>query len=66
MTYQDRIEKNIIIGNDVWIGGNSVVTAGVSIADGIIVAAGSVVTKSFKEKNIIIGGIPAKKILQRT
>lgn len=65
MTYQDRIEKNIIIGNDVWIGGNSVVTAGVTIADGIIIAAGSVVTKSFKEKNIIIGGVPAKRIQKR-
>jgi len=65
MTYQERIDKNIIIGNDVWIGGNSVVTAGVTLADGIIVAAGSVVTKSFKEKNVIIGGVPAKRISQR-
>lgn len=62
MTYQERVEKDIVIGNDVWIGGNSVVTAGVHLADGIIVAAGSVVTKSFDEKNIIVGGIPAKKI----
>lgn len=65
MTYQERVEKNILIGNDVWIGGNSVVTAGVNLADGIIVAAGSTVTKSFDEKNIIIGGVPAKKIGQR-
>ena len=35
---------------------------GVTIADNIIIAAGSVVTKSFKDKNIIIGGNPAKKI----
>jgi len=65
MTYQERVEKDIILGNDVWIGGNSVVTAGVVLAEGIIVAAGSVVTKSFNEKNIIIGGVPAKKIVQR-
>lgn len=65
MTYQERVEKDIILGNDVWIGGNSVVTAGVTLADGIIVAAGSTVTKSFTEKNIIIGGVPAKKISQR-
>jgi acetyltransferase-like isoleucine patch superfamily enzyme len=65
MTYQDRVEKDIILGNDVWIGGNSVITAGVKLADGIIVAAGSTVTKSFDEKNIIIGGVPAKKISQR-
>lgn len=65
MTYQERIEKDIILGNDVWIGGNSVITAGVTLADGIIVAAGSTVTKSFDEKNIIIGGVPAKKITGR-
>ncbi len=65
MTYQERVEKDILIGNDVWIGGNSIVTAGVELADGIIVAAGSVVTKSFDEKNIIIGGTPAKKIIER-
>ena len=65
MTYQERVEKDIILGNDVWIGGNSVVTAGVTLADGIIVAAGSTVTKSFTEKNIIIGGVPAKKITER-
>lgn len=65
MTYQERVEKDITLGNDVWVGGNSVVTAGVTLADGIIVAAGSTVTKSFNEKNIIIGGVPAKKITER-
>ena len=66
MTYQERVEKDIILGNDVWIGGGSVITAGVTLADGIIVAAGSTVTKSFEEKHIIIGGVPAKKIANRT
>ena len=65
MTYQKRSEKNILIGNDVWIGGNSVITAGVTLANGIIVAAGSTVTKSYDEENIIIGGVPAKKISKR-
>jgi len=65
MTYQERVEKDIKLGNDVWIGGNSVITTGVTLADGIIVAAGSTVTKSFDEKNIIIGGVPAKKITER-
>ncbi len=65
MTYQDRVEKDIVLGNDVWIGGNSIITAGVKLADGIIVAAGSTVTKSFEEKNIIIAGVPAKKIAER-
>ncbi len=65
MTYQERIEKDIILGNDIWIGGNSVITAGVTLADGIIVAAGSTVTKSFNEANIVVGGVPAKKLIER-
>ena len=65
MTYQKRVEKDIVIGDNVWIGGNSVITAGVTLSDGIIVAAGAVVTHSFTEQNIIIGGVPAKKITQR-
>jgi len=65
MTYQKRIEKDIVLGNNVWVGGNSIITAGVELADGIIVAAGSTVTKSFDEQNIIIGGVPAKKIAKR-
>lgn len=65
MTYQKRDEKDICIGNDVWIGGGSVILSGVTLAEGIIVAANSAVTKSFTEKNIIVGGVPAKKIRNR-
>lgn len=65
MTYQKRSEKDIFIGDDVWIGGGSVILSGVTLADGIIVAANSTVTKNFTEKNIIIGGVPAKKIKER-
>lgn len=65
MTYQSRSEKDIFIGNDVWLGGGSIVLSGIALADGIIVAANSTVTKSFTEKNIIIGGVPAKKIKER-
>ena len=35
---------------------------GVTLADNIIVAAGSVVTRSFDESNVIIGGNPARRI----
>lgn len=65
MVYQERTEKDILIGNDVWIGANSIITSGVKIGDGVIVAAGSVVTKDILP-NCIVGGIPAKVIKQRS
>lgn len=49
----------IVIGNNCFIGENVTILYGVTLADNIIVAAGSVVTKSFRNSNIIIGGNPA-------
>ncbi len=49
----------IRIGNNCFIGERSTVLYGMPLADNIIVAAGSVVTKSFIEEKIIIGGNPA-------
>lgn len=65
MTFQSRTEADIMIGNDVWIGANSVITAGVRINDGAVVAAGSVVTKEVPE-NAIVGGVPARVIKYRS
>lgn len=65
MTFQDRVQKDIKIGNDVWIGANSVITAGISIADGAVIAAGAVVTKDVAE-NAVVAGVPAKFIKSRT
>jgi acetyltransferase-like isoleucine patch superfamily enzyme len=64
MVFQNRVEKDIVIGNDVWIGANSVVVSGVKIYNGAVVAAGSVVTKDVAE-NSIYGGVPAKFIKTR-
>jgi acetyltransferase-like isoleucine patch superfamily enzyme len=64
MNSQPHREKDITIGNDVWVGANAVVVAGVTIGDGAIVAAGSVVTKNV-EAYTIVGGIPAKLITNR-
>ena len=52
----------IKIGSNCFIGQNSIILPGVELADNIIVAAGSVVTKSFREKGIVIGGNPARVI----
>ena len=53
--------KEIIIGNDIWIGSKSLIMGGITIGDGAIVAAGSVVTKDIQPYEIV-GGIPAKHI----
>lgn len=55
---------DIVIGNDVWIGYEAVVMAGVHIGDGAIVAARAVVTKDV-EPYTIVGGVPAKAIRPR-
>ena len=52
-------DKDIYIGEHVWIGERSYICKGVSIANNNIVGACSVVTKSFEESNVIIAGNPA-------
>lgn len=56
-----KLTAPINIGDHVWIGMNSVILKGVTLGDGCIVAAGSIVNKSFPAK-CLIGGIPAKII----
>lgn len=50
-----------IIGNDVWIGAQVFIPRGVTIGDGAVIAAGSVVTKDVQPYEIV-GGAPAKHI----
>ncbi len=49
----------IVIGKNVWIGANATVVPGVTIGNGAIIAAGTVVTKNVPE-NVVVGGVPAK------
>lgn len=55
---------DIIIGNDVWIGFEAVILAGVTIGDGAIIGARAVVTKDVPPYSIV-GGVPAKEIRKR-
>lgn len=59
--YSDLFGR-IAIGQNCFIGARSVIMYGCTIADNVIVAAGSVVTKSIKKSNVIVGGNPAKVI----
>ena len=55
---------DIVIGNDVWIGYEAVILSGVTIGDGAIVAARSVVTRDVPPYTIV-GGVPARPIRRR-
>jgi len=61
---QESFSAPIFIGNDVWIGAKSTILPGVTIGDGAIIAAGSIVNKSV-EANTVVGGVPAKFIKKR-
>lgn len=53
--------KPVVIGNDVWIGGNCTILPGVTIGNNVVVAAGAVVTKDVPD-NCVVAGVPAQKI----
>ncbi|MEJ6496942.1 acyltransferase [Pseudoalteromonas lipolytica] len=63
--YSGHENKKIIIGNDTWIGANCIILPGVTIGEGAVIAAGSVVTKDVAAY-MIVGGVPAKLIRKRT
>ena len=53
--------KPIVVEDEVWIGGGCIITQGVTIGKGAVIAAGSVVTKNV-ESDTVVGGTPAKFI----
>lgn len=53
--------KPVTIGNDVWIGGKSVICPGVTIGDRSVIGAGSVVTKDLPA-GVVVAGNPARVI----
>ena len=60
-----EIAKPIKIGNNVWIGANSVILAGVEIGDNTVIGAGSVVTKSIPA-NVVAVGVPCRVMREIT
>lgn len=60
---QKETVKPILIGDDVWVGANVVITAGVTLGKHCIIGAGSVVTKDVPEFSVAVGN-PAKVIKQ--
>jgi acetyltransferase-like isoleucine patch superfamily enzyme len=65
ITDQPMVERDIIIGADCWIGTRAVLTAGISIGDGAVIGAGSVVTKDVPAGAIAVG-VPARVVKMRS
>lgn len=57
--FEEKVVKRCVIGNDVWIGANSIILAGVNIGDGSIIGANSLVTEDVEPYSIVYGS-PAK------
>lgn len=55
------INEPVYIGKGTQIASHAVITAGVSIGNGCLVAAGSIVTKSFGD-DVLIAGVPGKVV----
>jgi len=52
----------VVIGDNCWLGANSVILPEVELGEHTIVAAGAVVTKSFREGNQVLAGVPARVV----
>jgi maltose O-acetyltransferase len=62
---QGHQKSPVTIGKDVWIGASAVILPGITIGDGAVIGAGSVVTKDVSPYTIVAGN-PAKMIKKRT
>ena len=58
--------EKLLIGSDVWLAANVVVTSGVTIGDGVIVGAGSVVTEDLPTKCLFVLAYLQEPIKKRT
>ena len=56
-----EITKPIVVGNDVYIGNNTIILPGVTIGDNVIIGAGAVVSKDIPNNSVAVG-VPAKVI----
>ncbi len=57
--------KKIVIEDNVWVGGNSIILPGVTIKKGAIIGAGAVVTKDVSENTTVVGN-KARPLIRKT
>ena len=65
MNLQSNSAEPVRIGSDVWIGSHAVILKGVTVGDGAVIAAGSVVREDVQPYQIV-GGVPAKVVGERS
>lgn len=53
-------DKDVIISDDVWIGANAIILTGVTIGQGSIIGAGSIVSKSVPDYTVLVGNKPQR------
>ena len=53
--YYNQYDRNVVIGNDVWVGCNAVVMRGVTVGDGAVIGANSIITKDVPPYSIVFG-----------
>ena len=61
MRLQKGVKTKVIIGDDVWIGTRSILMPGIKVGNGVIIGAGSIVTKDIPDY-AVVGGSPARII----
>ncbi len=61
---QPRTEADIVIGKDAWLGAGVIVLPGVTVGDGCIVGAGSVITRDLPPQTVAVG-VPATVVKMR-
>ena len=57
--------KQPVIGDNVWLGYGSCIIGGVTIANHVAIGANALVNKNIEEENIVVAGVPAKKISEK-
>lgn len=62
---QAHVEKDIIIEDDVWVGANCIILAGVTIGRGSIIGAGTIVTRDISEFSVVVSNNRELTILKR-
>jgi acetyltransferase-like isoleucine patch superfamily enzyme len=63
-SFSGEVQGNTVIGNDVWIGANSIILAGVKVGDGAIIGANSLVNADVEPYSVVVGS-PARLVRHR-